>query len=434
MNKGDKMSGPKTSKYTLTREQRRILAEQRIIERRKAVASESIKRASATLYRLGGTEDMQKTADELAERTGSDHGYSEKTERLKQIIESIEPVISAADRTDVDSLERASAVVNKALHKAERLSAELSELTTENEKRLREVLSAEIDKGFSTSFLDIMIADEQNQDAYEDTRERLLMTRNAVGLPHSYVDEIDRAIEQMDGIADEGFRKSFIMLTAAPLLKKCDRFISEYRAAHDEFETLYSRYAALCGMYYLVIQEFECSSEGVEKLRAEIRRIEALADEDDERSYISEALDEVMEEMGYTIVGSREVRKKNGNHFRSELYSYADGTVVNVTFSSDGRIAMELGGADTSDRLPDEHETAALCERMEDFCEDFREIEKHLAQKGVVLDERIALQPPEAVFAQIINISDYHLNQEVDSLRVRRKARKQTTPKSGEAE
>ena len=38
------MSGPKTSTYTLTAEQRRILAEQRERERRKAVANECIKR------------------------------------------------------------------------------------------------------------------------------------------------------------------------------------------------------------------------------------------------------------------------------------------------------------------------------------------------------------------------------------------------------
>ena len=38
------MSGPKSSRYTLTPEQRRILTEQRAIERRKSIASENIKR------------------------------------------------------------------------------------------------------------------------------------------------------------------------------------------------------------------------------------------------------------------------------------------------------------------------------------------------------------------------------------------------------
>ena len=46
------MSGPKTSRYTLTPEQRRILAEQRKIERRKAVASEQIKRDTKRLREI----------------------------------------------------------------------------------------------------------------------------------------------------------------------------------------------------------------------------------------------------------------------------------------------------------------------------------------------------------------------------------------------
>ena len=46
------MSGPKTSRYTLTPEQRRIFAEQRKIERRKAVASEKIKRIKRNSCKL----------------------------------------------------------------------------------------------------------------------------------------------------------------------------------------------------------------------------------------------------------------------------------------------------------------------------------------------------------------------------------------------
>ena len=46
MKRGAIVSGPKTSRYTLTEEQRRILAELRKIEQRKAAASEKIKRNS----------------------------------------------------------------------------------------------------------------------------------------------------------------------------------------------------------------------------------------------------------------------------------------------------------------------------------------------------------------------------------------------------
>lgn len=51
------MSGPKTSRYTLTPEQRRILAEQRKIERRKAGAIEYTK-AEAWLIALGKCKEL----------------------------------------------------------------------------------------------------------------------------------------------------------------------------------------------------------------------------------------------------------------------------------------------------------------------------------------------------------------------------------------
>ena len=128
-----------------------------------------------------------------------------------------------------------------------------------------------------------------------------------------------------------------------------------------------------------------------------------------------------MEEMGYSVIGSREVTKKNGKHFRNELYTYGEGTAVNVTYSSDGKIAMELGGVDTTDRLPDAQETSVLCESMECFCDDFKEIEKRLLAKGVVLASRISMLPPSAEYAQIINTIDYKMSGKVDKLQAKKK-------------
>ena len=69
------MSGPKSSRYTLTPEQRRILAEQRAIERRKSVALESIKRNNKRLLQIGSMFSMAKqVASELLTRCGNDGG------------------------------------------------------------------------------------------------------------------------------------------------------------------------------------------------------------------------------------------------------------------------------------------------------------------------------------------------------------------------
>ena len=82
---------------------------------------------------------------------------------------------------------------------------------------------------------------------------------------------------------------------------------------------------------------------------------------------------------------------------------------------------MELGGIDTSDRLPDTNESAALCDAMENFCTDFKEIEKRLASKGVILADRISLLPPSIEYAQIINTNDYKMQQKTETLHVRKR-------------
>jgi hypothetical protein len=254
--------------------------------------------------------------------------------------------------------------------------------------------------------------------------------KNNQNLPKELVGELDAALSKIDSIDDEAFLKNYSSVTVVPLLKRCKQYLSEYEACHEEFEKLYAEYIALCDLYFYVAQEYPCCNASIEALKTDIKRIKDTVDEDDEQVYISDCLDEVMEEMGYTVIGSREVTKKNGKHFRNELYTYGEGTAVNVTYSSDGKIAMELGGIDATDRLPDSHETAVLCESMENFCEDFKEIEKRLLAKGVVLADRISLLPPSAEYAQIINTTDYQMTEKAETLQTKKQRRTATKRKA----
>ena len=135
-----------------------------------------------------------------------------------------------------------------------------------------------------------------------------------------------------------------------------------------------------------------------------------------------------MRDMGYEVIGRRAVTKKSGKHFESELFSYADGTAVNVTVADDGHIAMELCGLDAIDRLPDDAESERLCGYMETFCEDFGEIERRLAEKGVALRNRIQRLPPNVEYAQILNVSDYEMRGEVEHFNHRKRREKTSQP------
>ena len=423
------MSGPKSSRYTLTPEQRRILAEQRAIERRKSVASENIRRNNKRLLQIGGMfSNAKDVSGELLNRCGNDSGFASKLLELENVITPIAPIISKTDNNDVNSLESTSKEVAASLAKAEKIASELSVISAKNEMALHASLSADIDKGFSTSFADIQTVSQTTiSESKSKIRSQLIEMKNNQNLPKELVGEITEALSKIETIDNETFFKNYSSVTVTPLIKRCKRYLNEYEACHEEFEKLYAEYIALCDLYFYVAQEYPCCNASIEVLKSEIKRIKETVDADDEQAYISDCLDEVMEEMGYTVIGSREVTKKNGKHFRNELYTYGEGTAVNITYSSDGKIAMELGGIDVTDRLPDDHETSVLCESMENFCDDFKEIEKRLLTKGVVLADRISLLPPSAEYAQIINTTDYSMTEMAETLQTKKK--RQTTTK-----
>lgn len=417
------MSGPKTSRYTLTAEQQRILAEQRELERRKAVAFESIKQNKDKLVEIGSLFSSEKQiSNELLNRTGSDNGFANKLRELDAILVTAAQVPESIDNKDVSTLENIASSTLESCKKAEIIVKDLSKIAAQNEVVLRLKLNYTVAQGFVTSFADI---EKQKNDSIEAVKEKavleLVELKKNICLTDELIAEINDTVNELDKIDTETFIKNYIALTVSPLVKRCKRFIDEYKACYEEFEELYAEYITLCDLYFYVAQEFTCCNESIEVLKSEIERIRTTADVDDEQAYISECLDEVMEEMGYSVIGSREVTKKNGKHFRNELYTYGEGTAVNVTYSSDGKIAMELGGIDTTDRLPDAQETSVLCESMECFCDDFKEIEKRLLAKGVILASRISMLPPSAEYAQIINTTDYQISGKVDKLQAKKK-------------
>lgn len=425
------MSGPKSSIYTLTPEQRKILAEQRRIERQKAVANETLKRRLASLKRfIGETHSEVIVSEESKERLGSDGGYSEKVANLNRVISTAEALIARVDKNSLSALQDAVKKTAKSIADAELLKKEITSIVQANEANLRLNIVSDLSDGLSASFTDLNINKEDESAQYKTELMEKINKQKSELLPGNLCTELEQAIFKIEGITDIQFLRNYNAVTIVPLLKQCDDFLKEYENHHDEYELLYSEYIALCELYHYATQNFPFSAQSVSLLREEIERIKLAEEKSSEQSYISQCLDEVMSDMGYSVIGSREVTKKNGKHFRNELYSYGDGTAVNITYSPDGRIAMELGGIDTTDRTPTNLESEVLCEAMENFCGDFKEIEKRLLEKGVVVANRISLLPPDTTFAQIINTSDYEIQSQVESFSVKEKRHRITEKKS----
>ena len=141
------MSGPKSSRYTLTPEQRRILAEQRKIERRKAVATEKIRKAQKKLLQIGGMFSAEKQiASELINRTGNDNGMTALMSELETLIAPIQPLVSRTNFEDVNAVEESANAVCAYLKEAEKLASKISSIAASNEGSLKATYPKQLTK------------------------------------------------------------------------------------------------------------------------------------------------------------------------------------------------------------------------------------------------------------------------------------------------
>ena len=206
------------------------------------------------------------------------------------------------------------------------------------------------------------------------------------------------------------YKKSNIAITIIPIIKeyeKCNRL-------YEETVELRMEYSILCEIAGVEEKSFGFSSNIANEIEDEIIILKSLIADKEEDMYIKKSIDEVMHDMGYDVIGYRNVIKNSGKKFSNKIYKYYDGTAVNVTIANDGQIVMELCGIDYIDRLPQPEEETELCKYMEKFCVDFPEVERRLAQKGVIVDERLQKLPPTSEYAQIINVSEYEILEDVE--------------------
>lgn len=201
----------------------------------------------------------------------------------------------------------------------------------------------------------------------------------------------------------------FAAVMAAGILRDAERERAERAEEAGEFEERIREYHALCEACGEEPRPFVLSAGWREALGAASAELEARLDREISGEYVAEALDSVMAEMGYQVLGRRDVRKKSGKSFRSSLYSFADGRGVSVTRTDGGQITMEICGLDHGDRLPESREAKALEEDMYSFCAVFPEIERRLKEKGVLAESRISMAPPSEEYASIINLDDFIL-------------------------
>lgn len=448
------MSGPKVSVYTLTAEelaaiQRELLHQQQILLRR----AQLLQQAEKCQQKIREQEKSLKSLEfsMAAEKAGSQWVSTEELQsKIKHLQASLLSLnqglaslteLAYSDENN-DEMERQLTAADEKLRMIEHEIHTGHDEAADLQARLAQVLDSEIFGLFETD--DAVEADrnavntgqavqgktaeaKQDKSASRELRpfvkesiQKLLDLKDNPYLPILYQKQVAGAIARMK-LANEQHRlAAFCEIELPDILAKCQDFLDLWQSIGQKYQALLLKYETLCdmnGTEQRAAVPFDCTA--IAKLKDQIELEESRAEKQAQKAYIQQSLGEVMEEMGYDVIGQRDVQKRNGAHFRNELYQCGEDTAIDVTYADNGQISLELGKTDKEDRLPTPAECSQLENQMLIFCDRFKEMEARLSDKGVIVGNRIALAPPSADYAQIINLEDYHLKARQGSKKTR---------------
>ena len=365
----------------------------------------------------------------------TEEAYREKQEELKhfqalrQRAETLKAKLDEAFEQDRMNIAGIQASILRELSDPDAGKADEGRRQSKNAEDIRKRQAAILEdlNGVYSFELESERPDTGFREKKEAVRKELSQLQEDDSLPESLDVEIQQALDVLQKIELLPYLKTFHSITVRGLLRKAEAYRQVEEQKRRGYSELVARYDVLCTMAGETARSLPYSETAEKTIREETERLESQIVRQQEQEYISDCIDEVMSEMGYDLIGAREVCKKSGKRFRNELYTFNEGTAVNVTFSQDGQIAMELGGLAREDRTPTSEETEQLTRDMEQFCGAFEEFERRMRSRGITVGDRIALSPPDPQFASIINVNDYDI-EKADRVSVMHgeKRRKQT--------
>ena len=422
------MSGPKSARYTLTPEQRRILAEARERERKTKRELDKLQQHRGELATLKeGLGTATTSIDMLVDRVGAGNEVQQSIRNsITQIEKIIQESAGLSKQSGLEKLQVFNSKVKTVEETARKIVAQYESQSNEINAILSKNIEDSITDGMSIRIDDEIVKPQSHLESQKVKIKDVLRETKNSNISSDLQKEGIAILERVQEITDDSFIDNYYAMTVLPYIKRCKAYEEHIKEYGDEFDELVSKHRYYSEYLGMPVLSFTFSMDSLNFLRHEVAELESQSAKIEEQQYISESLDQVMRDMGYNVVGSREVVKKSGRKFRNELYHFYEGSVVNVTYAANGQISMELGGVDTCDREPSEEESSVLCDEMVEFCDEFPEIERRLKEKGVVLMNRISILPPAEEYAQIINVSDFNMTDKVDVLETASKKQTET--------
>lgn len=414
------MSGPKDMDWQVDYEIQRRIEEEMELERKRQ--EEEIKAifelkekidTQRAIIRAEGKRVIEEVNDGL-------ELYKECSLEVRKELETVankykEAINNLVSKTTVDNRELLERDLEALINRKEinainnSIYINLKNLDTEYQK-LKSNISFNVTEDLS---LENQVKEEENLE--EQKEEFLINKRNLQNIINDFID--DEFLENKEMILkcnkrckdilnnnnyDEAFKAKEIELLYKELKerrKSYENQILECKKFFYKYQERYSYYKSLCNELNkeVKLKSLDKPYYAKEELVNLEEQIKILTEEKiqcEHYKYIVKTIDEVMEEMGYNIIASDIVERKN-RKIVDGIYNIDDDTAINVYTSNNGTVMFEVTGISNKKQELSSTERIKLKEKMEDFCEDFMIIREKLKEKGVVFAKENLREPSE---------------------------------------
>ena len=262
------MSGPKTSEYTLTPEQRANLNAQNrcdgsilaCIERIKVLQNQvSVSLGSIQIYDDCGNDESVTLTNSLKEKMS-------EIECLKKALSDRFDTMSGYQRSGVITISDEELSRKKAiLEKLKAVKTETTKLLKNIEScikqssELKAQISSDIQENLSSSFdlswdAPIVPTAPSVKDDIVSVLSNLL-SNSALSLELRV--KIQNAIEKANNINNDDFLENFRAVTVKPIVDECQAYIRDMELYGAEFEELEAEYIVLCSQLHITAKKFK---------------------------------------------------------------------------------------------------------------------------------------------------------------------------------
>lgn len=282
----------------------------------------------------------------------------------------------------------------------------------QKEKQLKVDLSNKLNDNLARyGYIDFLNHNDFDVSSYINTINELA-TNDKLNV--SLKNNVLEIIKQLKTINNPKTLRDFCLGIVSQIINECQNYLNLYNKDYQEFIDLFNEYQNLCLVLHEKSQYFEFSKENLNKLKDLNKQYRCIAEDELERQYIASAFNDILIEMGYNLLGQKSKSLNSKTFYCNRIYSYNNGNVASVVFSSDGQISIEIGKLKNNANLTNQ-EIDLQIKSMEKLCEDLPIIEQKLQEKGIYLNERILMQPVDKEFAQTFNANEFNIKQAKDA-------------------